>query len=61
MLLLLQKIHIFSTYSNYRKHHLCYVESMPPVVVDDIAIVFLNTEKPTTQHFIIDMKPFDKI
>jgi len=34
---------------------------MTPVVIGNIAIVLLDTQKPSAQNFIIDMKAFYKI
>nr|CAD7447946.1 unnamed protein product [Timema bartmani] len=49
------------THSNDGKHHLRNIEGVPPVVVGDIAVVFLHTEKPSAENFVIYVKPFDEV
>jgi hypothetical protein len=44
-----------------RKHHLRDVECVPPIVISNIPVVFLDTQQPTTQHFVIDVEAFDEV
>lgn len=50
-----------NTYRYNGEHHLGDIEGVPPVVVDDVAVVLLHTEKPPTQHFVVYVEPLDKV
>lgn len=43
------------------KHHLSDVESVSPVVISHIPVVFLHAQQPPAEHFIINVKSFHQI
>lgn len=43
------------------EHHLSDVESMSPVVIGHVAIVFLHAQQPSTEHLVVDVETLDKI
>ena len=49
------------TYSDNGKHHLSHVESVPPVVIGDIAIILFDAQQPPAQDTQLDVKSPDKI
>ena len=40
------------------EHHLSNVESMPPIVIGHISVVFLDTHEPSANCFCFYMKSF---
>lgn len=41
------------------EHHLGDVERVPPIVIRDVPVVFLNRQQPPAQHLVVHVKPFD--
>lgn len=49
------------SYGHYGKHHLSDVESMSPVVVSNVTIILFDTQKPTAENFVIDVKSSNQV
>lgn len=49
------------TYRQYRKHHLRNIECMPPIMVSNVSVIFLHTQQPSAQHFVLNVEPLNEI